>query len=346
MKGIWKYAFILTAILVPSFAAAKDDWQMDLHAWVNASQTDPACKVRYVTGIYRPDLGDKPVWGMYTEKMFKYFSGDGARLAPSVCPVNRENKDKAQYRFMFSLTPMTTASQTTHGSETRTTSQPFSANVNYSDGTTATVQGEQTSTVVVPTETTISKSSVALYMYAYRADGSQLQLIGTDSVVFSRVAASGSGANAAGAEMGAGIGNIIRASKDRHRADKLFEEAVKAAAADESTALRAATVAANQTPNAAEATASAPPQARVVPAAMPQDPLPAASAQLSIASDPPGADIEIDGNFIGSTPSNVGVAAGQHQISIKESGFKPWQRKMSVSSGQVSVNATLESDQK
>ncbi len=93
---------------------------------------------------------------------------------------------------------------------------------------------------------------------------------------------------------------------------------------------------------AAEAAATAPPQTKVVPVAMPQAPPPAASAQLAVASDPPGADIEIDGNFVGSTPSNVGVASGQHQISIKKSGFKPWERKMSVSSGQVNVNATLE----
>jgi hypothetical protein len=71
---------------------------------------------------------------------------------------------------------------------------------------------------------------------------------------------------------------------------------------------------------------------------------PAASAQLSVASDPAGADIEIDGNFVGSTPSNVGVASGQHQISIKKSGFKTWERKMTISSGQVSLNASLEAE--
>jgi hypothetical protein len=69
-------------------------------------------------------------------------------------------------------------------------------------------------------------------MYAYQVKENQLQLIGTDNVVFSRVAASGSGDNAAGAELGAGIGNLIRQAKDRHRADKLFEEGLKAIAAE------------------------------------------------------------------------------------------------------------------
>jgi len=224
--------FLLTTLLVALSSAAQNDWQSDLHKWAVSSQTDPNCKVRYVTGVFRPDLGDQPVWGLMSEKMFKWFSTAGAKLAPSVCPVTRDTKDKARYRILLSVSPMKTTSQTTHGFETRTTTEPFNANVNYSDGSTATVQGTQTTTIVVPTETAISRSSQALYMYTYRVKGDELELLSTDNVVFSRVAASGSGANAAGAELGAGIGNLIRASKDRHRADKLFEEAVKAILAD------------------------------------------------------------------------------------------------------------------
>jgi hypothetical protein len=56
--------------------------------------------------------------------------------------------------------------------------------------------------------------------------GDDLELIGTHNVVFSRVAASGSGASATGAALGAGIGNLIRSSKDRHRPDMLDEEAL------------------------------------------------------------------------------------------------------------------------
>jgi hypothetical protein len=69
-------------------------------------------------------------------------------------------------------------------------------------------------------------------MYTYRVSNGNLELLSTDNVVFSRVAASGSGTNAAGAELGAGIGNLIRASKDRHRADKLYEEALRSILAD------------------------------------------------------------------------------------------------------------------
>ena len=66
------------------------------------------------------------------------------------------------------------------------------------------------------------------------------------------------------------------------------------------------------------------------------------NAQLEITSQPPGADIDIDGSFVGSTPSSVGVSPGQHNIRVKKAGFKPWSRQMSVSSGHISVAAELE----
>jgi PEGA domain len=49
--------------------------------------------------------------------------------------------------------------------------------------------------------------------------------------------------------------------------------------------------------------------------------------QLQISSTPAGADIEIDGSLVGNTPSTLGVATGQHQLSIKKSGFKPRGKK-------------------
>jgi hypothetical protein len=68
-----------------------------------------------------------------------------------------------------------------------------------------------------------------------------------------------------------------------------------------------------------------------------------AAAELEVSSTPDGADIEIDGNFVGSTSSTVGVAAGPHQLSVKKAGFKPWERKITVSSGHIKIDVALES---
>jgi hypothetical protein len=73
---------------------------------------------------------------------------------------------------------------------------------------------------------------------------------------------------------------------------------------------------------------------------------PVSGAQLQILSTPSDADIEIDGNFVGNTPSTVGVAAGQHQLAVKKNNYKPWERKIAVSSGQIRVDAVLEPQSK
>lgn len=68
-----------------------------------------------------------------------------------------------------------------------------------------------------------------------------------------------------------------------------------------------------------------------------------ASAKLQLESDPSTADIEIDGTFVGNTPSDVQVPEGDHTITVKKAGFKDWERKMKVSGGSsVHLAAQLE----
>jgi hypothetical protein len=67
-----------------------------------------------------------------------------------------------------------------------------------------------------------------------------------------------------------------------------------------------------------------------------------AQALLSIDSTPTGADIEIDGAFVGNTPSSVSVAPGSHQIAVKKKGFTDWIKTLNVTGGTVHLNAELE----
>jgi hypothetical protein len=69
------------------------------------------------------------------------------------------------------------------------------------------------------------------------------------------------------------------------------------------------------------------------------------SSRLSVSSSPDGADIEIDGNFVGNTPSSLELPLGEHSIAIKKSGFKDWQRKIKLTGGEVKVTADLERPQ-
>jgi hypothetical protein len=67
------------------------------------------------------------------------------------------------------------------------------------------------------------------------------------------------------------------------------------------------------------------------------------SAKLQIDSSPSGADIEVDGSFVGNTPSDVQVAEGDHTVVVKKAGFKDWERKLKSSAGSsVHIGAELE----
>jgi len=65
------------------------------------------------------------------------------------------------------------------------------------------------------------------------------------------------------------------------------------------------------------------------------------SAKLHVESAPAGADIEVDGNFVGNTPSDVQVNEGDHSVTVKKAGFSNWERKVKVTAGS-SVNLTAQ----
>jgi PEGA domain len=71
--------------------------------------------------------------------------------------------------------------------------------------------------------------------------------------------------------------------------------------------------------------------------------VPSTTAKVQLESTPPGADIQLDGSFVGNTPSDVQVVDGEHNIVVKKSGFKDWERKLKVNAGStIHLNAELE----
>jgi hypothetical protein len=69
------------------------------------------------------------------------------------------------------------------------------------------------------------------------------------------------------------------------------------------------------------------------------------TASVNITSNAAGADIEVDGAYVGSTPTTLALTSGSHQISV-HSGNGAWQRTLQVSPGStVTVNAQIEQTQ-
>jgi len=67
-----------------------------------------------------------------------------------------------------------------------------------------------------------------------------------------------------------------------------------------------------------------------------------AQTSLNVDSTPAGADIEVDGNFVGSTPSAVPVLLGNHEITVHKKGYSTWNRRMNVTGGTIHLTAELE----
>ncbi len=63
-------------------------------------------------------------------------------------------------------------------------------------------------------------------------------------------------------------------------------------------------------------------------------------ANLAVNSNIPGADIELDGMFVGSAPSTIQVAAGVHTLTVKR-GSSAWTRQINVTGGTVAIEAQL-----
>lgn len=65
------------------------------------------------------------------------------------------------------------------------------------------------------------------------------------------------------------------------------------------------------------------------------------SSSVAVTSIPTGAEIQIDGNFVGSTPTSVPVVHGNHVITVRKPGYSTWQRTIQVSGGTITVAAEL-----
>jgi hypothetical protein len=76
----------------------------------------------------------------------------------------------------------------------------------------------------------------------------------------------------------------------------------------------------------------------------PVGPTPAASSgTVSLRSTPDGADITVDGKYMGSTPAVLHIAQGEHSILIEKAHFVSWKRTMSiVADASATVCADLE----
>jgi len=67
------------------------------------------------------------------------------------------------------------------------------------------------------------------------------------------------------------------------------------------------------------------------------------TVKCNFTSIPSGAEIMLDGSYVGNTPSTIAVGAGRHVVVLATPGFAKWKRELLVSAGSdVDVIATLQ----
>src|SRR5580692_2197560 len=86
-------------------------------------------------------------------------------------------------------------------------------------------------------------------------------------------------------------------------------------------------------------------------AAIPSEPAVASGAAagvpaigtIEVRSSPDGAEVYVDGAFIGNAPATLKLSPGQHTIRVTQSGFKEWSREIAVQAGsEAHLSATLD----
>lgn len=67
------------------------------------------------------------------------------------------------------------------------------------------------------------------------------------------------------------------------------------------------------------------------------------TARVNVQSDPSGAEIYLDDQFVGSTPSTLLLSPGRHAFRVHAAGHADWTRQMNVLSGsELTLSATLD----
>jgi len=95
--------------------------------------------------------------------------------------------------------------------------------------------------------------------------------------------------------------------------------------------------------------AAPPPQSSaavaIAPAPLPAQKVVTEKVKCSFASTPAGAEITLDGKYVGNTPSAIELSTGTHVVAFSVPGFAGWKRELTVLPGsELTVSAILQKE--
>jgi len=253
----------------------------------------------------------------------KWFREKVEKKNPSVCYV--DPAPSVSLVFVIIVTP-----DTYHGTRvvtnTSTNSNPTNGTITDQDGNTATYSGTQ--------ETTSTSSTAVPYSFEYGIYTLSVERQQRDGsyVVLHRFQQRGIYHTLYGIPLG---------GKGHHPAHAVLEEAaewINSGGLSQAERLAAE----SKTPATSLATPLPTPATIPADSNAPAAATPGSEAVLDISSNPTAAEIEIDGAFVGNTPSSVEVSPGEHALKITKKGFVPWERRLKAMHGHASVSPELQ----
>jgi PEGA domain len=150
------------------------------------------------------------------------------------------------------------------------------------------------------------------------------------------------------------IGQTFDARRDKHGITIFYENEKGGASKELYTVVEAAQVQQPAAPSAsAQGSSTQSSAATATNAASPVQMAGPAAAEVNrekikcnFNSTPAGAEITLDGRYVGNTPSTIGVNTGTHVVVLFMPGFAQWKRELTVAAGSdVNVSASLQKSQ-
>ncbi|HEY4904279.1 MAG TPA: PEGA domain-containing protein [Candidatus Sulfotelmatobacter sp.] len=273
-----------------------------------------------------------------------------AKNYPGVCLSSKPNPGARNYLLVFSeseryysgLMP-TTHTYTSSSSTTLTANGSAFDQAGNTWTYTATGDAQTTTTTTVQENVPYTDRFRGLFVKTYDSSG---RIIRSDGHVY-RSRTGGDSSSTAGYNIGSALTNI-------NARGRMLKSALSAVAGDQDAPLPVGTAGAKvqsmsaiqSAPAGADAESTTPLTKMengghgAAPGVAARS---ASEATAEISSEPAGAEVEIDGSFVGSTPSTLSITPGEHNVLIWKRGYEPWERTLRASTGNIKIAAVLES---
>lgn len=256
---------------------------------------------------------------------------------PGVCLSSKPNPATRNYLMVFSTSERYYSGlMPTTRTYTSTSSTMFNANGSatnqYGDywNFTATGDAQTTTTTTVNENVPYKDRAVGLFVKTYDSTG---RIIRSDGHLY-RTRTGGDASNTFGYNMGSALSNI-------NARGKMLNSALLAIENDQDSPLPAAQARPVASPSGGfEVVGEEDPSSN----SQPRPPVEVSpKVVVVVGSTPPAAEIEVDGVFMGNTPSELSLDAGLRRIRLLKKGFLPYERTIQIAAGsKPSIAAELE----